>query len=65
MLQLDPAIAVLVADRLRYDTGRGYPVDFEGECLFTCTRETLPFWTDAIARGRFGLTWSARRRWSP
>lgn len=140
MLELDPAIAALVAahhgaadpawmlriaiegddafpvmrlpvDRLRYDTERGYPVDFaarriggvptlfvqftsyafangpgdwaiplayepktdaqrirkalgfdegwedvEGECLFTCTRDTLPFWKDAIARGRFGLT---------
>lgn len=140
MIELDPAIAGLVAarhgaadpawmlriaiegdaafpllrlpvDRLRYDKERGYPVDFaarrvagvptlfvqltsyafangpgdwaiplayepktedqqirkalgfdegwedvEGECLFTCTPETLPFWRDASARGRFGLT---------
>jgi hypothetical protein len=101
----------LPADRLRYATDRGYPVDFavcriarvptlvvqltsyafesgpgdwaiplayepktddqrirkalgfdegwedvEHECTFTCTRDTLPFWRDAIARGRFGLT---------
>jgi hypothetical protein len=29
--------------------------DVEHECTFTCTLDAMPFWRDAIARGRFGL----------